>query len=74
MNIIARGESGVMLPAEAQMLRDAVELLDELGMLHDAVTSKGDCRTNFDFEPSTTQSFRVHLGCEIPESRCKDCE
>lgn len=59
MNIIHRGERGVMLPAEAQMLRDAVELLDELGMLHDAVTSIGDCQATFGFEPSDTQTFRA---------------
>lgn len=59
LNLVDRAERGVLLPAEAQILRDAIESLDELGMLHDAVTTKGDCCSQLGFDPSDTMSFRI---------------
>jgi hypothetical protein len=55
MALISRAETGSLLRGEAMILRDAVELLDDLSMM---IKELGiDLPGSFD--PSTTQTFKV---------------
>lgn len=56
LNLISRAERGVLLTGEAQILRDAVEMLDEMCM---CVGELGVERESGDYDPSTTQTFRA---------------
>lgn len=63
MDLVARAERGVLLPGEAAILRDAVDLLDDLAMTLDQVM-KGSANAllrgqSLDYAPSDTQSFRT---------------
>lgn len=61
LNLVARAERGVLLPGEAQILRDAIELLDDMAMCLDKITSLGTATApaHPDYEASTTQTFRA---------------
>jgi hypothetical protein len=58
MDLVTRAERGALLPGEATLLRDAIELLDDLATTLDKLTG-GHVG---DYETTTTQSMRV-----IPE-------
>jgi len=70
MHIVSRAERGVLLPEEAKILRDAIELLDDMATTLDML-SEGAARYSAmkGYEPSTTQSFRV---IEEPERSAED--
>ena len=66
LNLVARAERGVLLPGEAQILRDAIELLDDMAMCLDKISSlgriteeEGGAIHHPDYEASTTQTFRA---------------
>lgn len=59
LNLVSRAERGALLPGEAVILRDAVDLLDDMAMTLDAIM-KGSANTLLrGYRPSDTQSFRV---------------
>lgn len=80
LNLVDRAERGVLLPGEAQILREAIEMLDDMCMCVDSVMTRDTAQeVHRGYDSSTTQTFRVdnlraHLECEIPEYRCRDCE
>jgi hypothetical protein len=45
LNLVARAERGALLPGEAQMLREAIESLDELDRTVNVVTECLSCST-----------------------------
>lgn len=63
MHLVARAERGSLLPEEAKMLRDAIELLDDIATTLDKVMN---CAGVFstqppyeDYEPTSTIEFRA---------------
>lgn len=61
LNLVDRAERGVLLPGEAQILRDAIELLDEMAMTMDTFARMGNTNTHphTDYDPCSTQTFAV---------------
>ncbi|WP_432112838.1 hypothetical protein [Streptomyces sp. S1] len=61
LNLIARAEEGRLLPGEAQILRDAVEKLDELSMALEEMSHGNLGKAGYfgEYTPSTTQAFRL---------------
>lgn len=57
LDLIARAERGALLDGEAAILRDAIELLDELAMIVNG-EDRGRLKIT-GYDASTTQSFRV---------------
>ncbi|GHG09960.1 hypothetical protein [Streptomyces hydrogenans] len=57
LNLVARAEEGRLLPGEAQILREAIERLDEVCMCLDTLHVPKSVHEGYD--ASTTQSFRV---------------
>lgn len=56
MNLISRAERGALLPGEAEILRDAIKLLDDMATTLDKLFgAHGDG----DYETTSTQSMRV---------------
>ncbi|MGW0682897.1 hypothetical protein ACWD2L_05985 [Streptomyces sp. NPDC002754] len=58
LHLIDRAQRGALLPGEAQILRDAIELLDDMAMTLNelninAIASYGQ------YQPSDTQTFRI---------------
>lgn len=56
MNLIARAERGALLPGEAEILRDAIKLLDDMATTLDKLFGEHD---NGEYETTSTQSMRV---------------
>ena len=68
MNLVARAERGALLPGEAEILRDAIELLDDMAMTLDQIM-KGSANVIMrgnTFAPSDTQSFRALSDDDAP--------
>lgn len=68
LHLVARAERGALLPGEAQILRDAVEMLDDLAMTLDTM-SNGQLRSAGyfrDYSPSDTQTFRALTDDDAP--------
>lgn len=63
LDLVARAERGVLLPGEAQILRDAIELLDDVtAALNKIVDNAAEIRrleTLRDYHTTTTQEMRV---------------
>lgn len=55
LNLVARAERGALLPGEADILRDALNLLDDLATTLDKLMG----RHPGDYETDSTQSLRV---------------
>lgn len=55
MALVARAERGVLLPGEAQILREALQLLDDMATTLDKMMG----RHPGDYETTSTQSMRV---------------
>lgn len=55
LNLVARAERGALLPGEADILRDALNLLDDLATTLDKLMGKHAG----DYETDSTQSLRV---------------
>lgn len=67
LNLVARAERGALLPGEAQILRDAVELLDDMATLLEKL-SRGSAElaslyvmyeAKTGYHPTDTQEMRV---------------
>lgn len=69
LNLVDRAERGVLLPGEAQILRDAIENLDEVCMCLDTLNVPKSVHAGYD--ASTTQTFRVE---DIENFRERDCD
>lgn len=70
MDLVARAERGALLPGEAVILRDAVELLDDMAMTLDTImkgSANAIMRGQQRFRASDTGTFRTldddHGGC-----------
>jgi hypothetical protein len=60
ISLVNRAERGVLLPGEAQILRDAIEMLDDMCMCMDSVMTRSTAESiHPGFETSTTQTFRA---------------
>jgi hypothetical protein len=67
LHIVARAERGALLPGEAQILREAVELLDDMAMTLDILMKIDTLMKRAGesmerpawYDASTTQSFRA---------------
>lgn len=78
LNLVNRAERGVLLADEAKILRDAIELLDDMAMtLHEIghIETEYDARDKYEwregYEPSTTQTFRV-IDVDLPARKIVD--
>lgn len=65
MNLVARAERGALLPGEAEILRDAIKLLDDMATTLDKLFG----RHPGDYETTSTQSMRVIGVGYVPHSR-----
>lgn len=60
LDLVDRAERGALLPGEAVILRDAVELLDDLATTLQKVMNGYGVEPNLgDYTPDTTQQLRV---------------
>lgn len=60
LNLVDRAERGVLLSGEAQILRDFIEMLDDMCMCVDSVMTPGKAQQlHPGYDSSTTQTFRV---------------
>jgi hypothetical protein len=68
LDLVARAERGVLLPGEAQILREAIELLDDMTMTLNQMTGGTLANNGFfrGYDPSTTQSFRLFQDDDAP--------
>lgn len=57
LDLVARAERGALLPGEAAILRDAIDLLDDLSRTCDLIVAGAD--THPGYAPETTQQMRV---------------
>lgn len=59
MHLVARAERGALLPAEAQKLREAIELLDELAMYVEGVAYGRGGLMLKGYAPTSTQELKL---------------
>jgi hypothetical protein len=61
LHIVGRAERNALLPGEAQILRDAIELLDDMAMTLEQIARGEDVEVEIrpEFDASDTQSFRA---------------
>lgn len=59
MDLVARAERGALLPGEATILRDAVDLLDDLATVVDKITNGHGESILQGYAPDSTQSLKV---------------
>ncbi|MFE6222991.1 hypothetical protein [Streptomyces sp. NPDC057854] len=73
LDLVTRAEGGRLLSGEAQILRDAIERLDEVCMCLDALQVPPAVHDGYD--ASTTQTFRAVDEFSADDSpRTRDCE
>lgn len=58
LHLVDRAQRGALLPGEAQILRDAIELLDDMAMTLNTMGRFVPAEAG-DYSPSTTQTFRT---------------
>lgn len=62
LHLVDRAQRGALLPGEAQILRDAIELLDDMAMTLEEIYRDAagvSFATQHEYQPSDTQTFRA---------------
>lgn len=58
-DLVLRAEKGSLLPGEAMILRDAIDLLDDLATTLDKIMYGGSGAATHGYEVDTTQTLKI---------------